>query len=155
MRIDTVFLHQSLKWSLSVPVKKEEDIKEENQRDGHSRETRSEMDRERERGMKECSEKKGGRETDREDHSMGDSSKEVSWSSTSTTLIHSFLSSNHTFPEALVKDLFTGRFKQFWVRCFFISSSLRTSLKKNICEFYKCIGIYQDVFSLLFHVFIT
>ncbi|XP_035537540.1 protein capicua homolog isoform X2 [Morone saxatilis] len=62
-------------------VKKEEDIglhiKEENLRDGHSRESRSEMDKERERGMKENSEKKGGRDTDREDHSMGDSSKEA------------------------------------------------------------------------------
>ncbi|XP_070777470.1 protein capicua homolog [Enoplosus armatus] len=67
--------------SNAIAVKKEEDIglyiKEENLRDGHSRETRSEMDRERERGMKENSEKKGGRETDREDHSMGDSSKEA------------------------------------------------------------------------------
>ncbi|KAM9340503.1 protein capicua homolog [Symphorus nematophorus] len=62
---------------LAAAVKKEEDIKEENLRDGHIRETRSETDRERERGMKESSEKKGGRETDREDHSMGDSSKEA------------------------------------------------------------------------------
>ncbi|XP_074470313.1 protein capicua homolog isoform X2 [Sebastes fasciatus] len=50
-------------------VKKEEDvglyIKEENLRDGHCREQ--------ERGMKENSERKGGRE----DHSMGDSSKEA------------------------------------------------------------------------------
>lgn len=79
MRIDTVLLYQSLKLSLSVPVKKEEDIglyiKEENLRDGHSRETQSEMDRERD--MKDNSEKKGGRETDREDHNMSDSSKEV------------------------------------------------------------------------------
>lgn len=52
-------------------------IKEENLRDGHSRERRSDMDREQGRGMKETSDKKGGRETDREDHSMGDSSKEV------------------------------------------------------------------------------
>ncbi|XP_049457653.1 protein capicua homolog isoform X1 [Epinephelus fuscoguttatus] len=62
-------------------VKKEEDIgvyiKEENLRDGHSRERRSDMDREQGRGMKETSDKKGGRETDREDHSMGDSSKEA------------------------------------------------------------------------------
>ncbi|XP_038580183.1 protein capicua homolog isoform X2 [Micropterus salmoides] len=67
--------------SNATAVKKEEDIclhiKEENLRDGHSRETRSEMDRERERGMKENSEKKGGRETDREDYSMADSSKEA------------------------------------------------------------------------------
>lgn len=57
--MSTVFLFQRLKWS--VPVKKEEDIclhiKEENLRDGHSREARG--------------------ETDREDHSTGDSSKEV------------------------------------------------------------------------------
>ncbi|XP_076610256.1 protein capicua homolog isoform X2 [Chaetodon auriga] len=52
-------------------------IKEENLRDGHSREPQSEMDRERERGTKESSDKKGGRETDREDHSMSDSSKEA------------------------------------------------------------------------------
>ncbi|XP_044027823.1 protein capicua homolog isoform X2 [Siniperca chuatsi] len=65
--------------SNATAVKKEEDIslhiKEENLRDGHSRETRSEMDRE--RGMKENNEKKRGRETDRQDHSMGDSSKEA------------------------------------------------------------------------------
>ncbi|XP_029298465.1 protein capicua homolog isoform X2 [Cottoperca gobio] len=46
-------------------VKKEEDIglsiKEENLRDGHSREKRSDMYREQERGMKENSEKKGDR----------------------------------------------------------------------------------------------
>ncbi|XP_070703142.1 protein capicua homolog [Pempheris klunzingeri] len=63
----------------NTAVKKEEDvglyIKEENLRDGHSRETRGEMDRE--RGMKENSEKKGGRETDRDDHNMSDSSKEA------------------------------------------------------------------------------
>ncbi|XP_030267373.1 protein capicua homolog isoform X1 [Sparus aurata] len=71
-------------WSscaVTTAVKKEEDIglyiKEENLRDGHSQETRSEMDRERERGMKENIEKKGSRETDRDDHSMGDSSKEA------------------------------------------------------------------------------
>ncbi|KAI3358835.1 hypothetical protein L3Q82_015231 [Scortum barcoo] len=65
----------------ATAVKKEEyivlHIKEENLRDGHSRETWSETDRERERGTKENSEKKGGRETDREDHSMSDSSKEA------------------------------------------------------------------------------
>lgn len=63
----------------SVPVKKEEDfglqIKEENLRDGHSRDSRSEMDRE--RGIKENSEKKGGKEANRGDDSTGDSSKEV------------------------------------------------------------------------------
>ncbi|XP_042362942.1 protein capicua homolog [Plectropomus leopardus] len=62
-------------------VKKEEDIgvyiKEENLRDGYSREKRSDMEREQERGMNESSERKGGRETDREDHSMSDSSKEA------------------------------------------------------------------------------
>lgn len=42
-------------------------------RDGHGRETQSETDRE--RGMKENSEKK--REAEREDHSRGDGSKEV------------------------------------------------------------------------------
>ncbi|XP_071355433.1 protein capicua homolog isoform X2 [Trachinotus anak] len=68
--------------SSSAAVKKEEDIiglhiKEENVRDGHCREKRSEVDAERERGMKESSEKKRGREADREDHSMGDSSKEA------------------------------------------------------------------------------
>nr|XP_046274429.1 protein capicua homolog isoform X2 [Scatophagus argus] len=51
----------------ATAVKKEEDVglhvKEENLRDGHSRETRGEMDRE--------------RETDREDHGMGNSSKEA------------------------------------------------------------------------------
>lgn len=74
-------------------VKKEEidivglHIKEENVRDGYGREKRSEMDTERERGMKESSEKKRGRETDREDHSMGDSSKEVRKAG---YLLHSF-----------------------------------------------------------------
>ncbi|XP_032391775.1 protein capicua homolog isoform X2 [Etheostoma spectabile] len=62
-------------------VKKEEDgglyIKEENLRDGYSREKGSDTDREQERGNKENSERKGGRETHREDHSMGDSSKEA------------------------------------------------------------------------------
>ncbi|XP_069372152.1 protein capicua homolog isoform X1 [Paralichthys olivaceus] len=57
-----------------VTVKKEEDIeglyiKEEILRD--------ESDAEYERGMRESSEKKRGHETDREDHSMGNSSKEV------------------------------------------------------------------------------
>ena len=82
---------------LSVPVKKEEDtglyIKEENLRDGHCQETRSEMDRERERGMKENSEKKGSRETGRDDHSMGDSSKEVR---ISEYLPHSFITPSST-----------------------------------------------------------
>ena len=68
--------------SVSAPAKIEEDIgqhiKEENVRDGYCREKRSEMDGERERVMKDNSEKKSGREMDREDHSMGDSSKEVS-----------------------------------------------------------------------------
>ncbi|XP_035847386.1 protein capicua homolog isoform X2 [Sander lucioperca] len=68
-------------------VKKEEDsglyIKEENFRDGYSREKGSDTDREQERGNKENGERKGGRETQggrethREDHSMGDSSKEA------------------------------------------------------------------------------
>ncbi|XP_029919437.1 protein capicua homolog isoform X2 [Myripristis murdjan] len=61
---------------------KEEDcgqhIKEENLNDGHSRERWSEMDGERERGIKkETSEKKRSRETEREDHSMSDSSREA------------------------------------------------------------------------------
>lgn len=74
-QMSAVFVFQGLK--LSVPVKTEEDvvlhIKEENLRDGYSRETRSETDRER----KESGEKKGGRQTDGEEHSTGDSSKEV------------------------------------------------------------------------------
>ncbi|XP_008287602.1 protein capicua homolog isoform X2 [Stegastes partitus] len=61
----------------STAVKKEEDIsvciKEENMRDGHGREKRSETDEE--RGMKENSDKKRGRELEREDHS--NSSKEA------------------------------------------------------------------------------
>ncbi|XP_034561383.1 protein capicua homolog isoform X2 [Notolabrus celidotus] len=65
----------------NATVKKEEDIclqiKEENLRDGHIRETLSEMDRERERGMKENIDKKGDFETDREDISRRDSSKEA------------------------------------------------------------------------------
>ncbi|XP_023250591.1 protein capicua homolog isoform X2 [Seriola lalandi dorsalis] len=66
----------------SATVKKEEDIiglyiKEENVRDGHSRDKRNETDTERERGMRESSEKKRGREADREDHSMGDGCKEA------------------------------------------------------------------------------
>lgn len=50
-------------------------------RDGHCGEKRNEMDAELERLMKESSEKQRGRDTDTEDHSMGDSSKEVrkSW----------------------------------------------------------------------------
>lgn len=75
--INTMFSCQSLKHS--VPVKKEEDfglqIKEENFRDGHSRDSRGEMDRE--WGIKENSEKKGGKEANRGDDSTGDSSKEV------------------------------------------------------------------------------
>ncbi|XP_041663915.1 protein capicua homolog isoform X2 [Cheilinus undulatus] len=59
--------------SNATAVKKEEDIglqiKEENLRDGHSRETLGETDKERERGLKECSEKMGDAETDREDSS--------------------------------------------------------------------------------------
>ncbi|CAJ1083012.1 protein capicua homolog isoform X2 [Xyrichtys novacula] len=65
----------------AAAVKKEDDIclriKEENLRDGHSRETLSMMDKERERGMKENSEKKGDSETDKEDISRRDSSKEA------------------------------------------------------------------------------
>lgn len=52
-------------------------IKEENVRDEHCREKHAEMDAELERLMKESSEKQRGREADKEDHSMGDSSKEV------------------------------------------------------------------------------
>lgn len=67
--------------STATAAKIEEDIgqhiKEENVRDGYCREKRSEMDGERERVMKDNSEKKSGREMDREDHSMGDSSKEA------------------------------------------------------------------------------
>ncbi|XP_059206662.1 protein capicua homolog isoform X2 [Centropristis striata] len=70
----------SVTFNLSA-VKKEEDIvlhiKEENLRDGHCREKPGDLDREQERAMKENSEKKGVRETDREDHSMSDSSKEA------------------------------------------------------------------------------
>ncbi|XP_075962450.1 protein capicua homolog isoform X1 [Anarhichas minor] len=62
-------------------VKKEEDlglhIKEENLGDGHGGEKQSDVDRETERGVKESRNKKGGRETDREDHSMDASSKEA------------------------------------------------------------------------------
>lgn len=57
-------------------MKKEEDttlrIKEENLRDGYERERQSEMDDER-----ESCEKKRGRETEREELSTGNSSKEV------------------------------------------------------------------------------
>lgn len=57
-------------------MKKEEDttlrIKEENLRDGYEREKQSEMDDER-----ESCEKKRGRETEREELSTGNSSKEV------------------------------------------------------------------------------
>ncbi|XP_058474551.1 protein capicua homolog isoform X2 [Solea solea] len=64
-----------------VTVKKEEDviglyIKEENMRDGYGKEKPSEVNAERERGMKEMGEKKKGREMDREDHSSS-SSKEA------------------------------------------------------------------------------
>ncbi|XP_031727103.1 protein capicua homolog isoform X2 [Anarrhichthys ocellatus] len=62
-------------------VKKEEDlglhIKEENLGDGHGGEKQSDVDRETERGVKESRNKKGGRESDREDHSMDASSKEA------------------------------------------------------------------------------
>lgn len=51
-------------------------MKEENLRGGHSRETQSEVNRE--RGMKENSEKKESIETDRDDHhGTCDSRKEV------------------------------------------------------------------------------
>ncbi|KAF3707131.1 Protein capicua -like protein [Channa argus] len=67
--------------SNAITVKKEEDIvlhiKEENVRDGHGREKQSEMDAECERGMKGSSEKQRSRETDKEDHNMGDSSSEA------------------------------------------------------------------------------
>uniref|UniRef100_A0A3Q1AIT2 HMG box domain-containing protein n=1 Tax=Amphiprion ocellaris TaxID=80972 RepID=A0A3Q1AIT2_AMPOC len=63
--------------SSGTTVKKEEDInvciKEENVRDGHCREKRSEA--EEEKGIKENSDKKRGREMEREDHS--NSSKEA------------------------------------------------------------------------------
>lgn len=45
--------------------------------DGHSWEKQSEMDRERERGTKDCGEKKRGRETVKEEHGLGNSGKEV------------------------------------------------------------------------------
>ncbi|XP_074543029.1 protein capicua homolog isoform X2 [Halichoeres trimaculatus] len=65
----------------ATAVKKEEDlcfqIKEENLRDGHSRETLDEVDKEQDRGRKENREKKGDVETDREDISRRDSSKEA------------------------------------------------------------------------------
>ncbi|KAF7657575.1 hypothetical protein LDENG_00025190 [Lucifuga dentata] len=65
----------------ATPAVKEEDnghyIKEENLRDGYGREKWGEVDGERDRGMKENGEKKRGRETEREDHSCGDSSKEA------------------------------------------------------------------------------
>ncbi|XP_060936663.1 protein capicua homolog [Limanda limanda] len=65
--------------SREVTVKKEEDIeglyiKEEIVRDDRRGEAEEE---EHERGMKESSEKRRGHETDREDHSLGSSSKEV------------------------------------------------------------------------------
>lgn len=81
-------------------------IKEENLRDGHCRERQSDMAREQERGMKHSSERKGDRETDREDHSTGDSSKEV------RKHLQSFLLSNYAFLEALLTD-FRGLFKLF------------------------------------------
>ncbi|KAL6099371.1 cic [Pungitius sinensis] len=62
-------------------VKKEEDfslqIKEENLRDEHSGENQSDVDSEQERGLNESREKKGGRGTERKDHSMDHSSKEA------------------------------------------------------------------------------
>ncbi|KAM7373567.1 hypothetical protein PAMP_008409 [Pampus punctatissimus] len=65
--------------SIPSAAKLEEDvgrhIKEENVE--YCREKRSEMDGERERAMKDNNEKKRGRETDREDHSTGDGSKEA------------------------------------------------------------------------------
>ncbi|XP_034456694.1 protein capicua homolog isoform X1 [Hippoglossus hippoglossus] len=68
--------------SRDVTVKKEEDmeglyIKEEIVRDGQVKDRRGEAEEEHERRMKESSEKRRGHETDREDHSMGNSSKEV------------------------------------------------------------------------------
>ncbi|XP_029022509.1 protein capicua homolog isoform X2 [Betta splendens] len=66
----------------AVTVKKEEDIslhiKEENGREaGLCREKLNEMDTEQERLMMESSEKQRGNESDTEDHSTGDSSKEA------------------------------------------------------------------------------
>ncbi|XP_071390769.1 protein capicua homolog isoform X2 [Centroberyx affinis] len=68
--------------SNAATVKEEPDgvkhIKEENLSDGYSREKWGEMDGERDRGVKkESGEKKRGRETDREEHSMSDSSREA------------------------------------------------------------------------------
>ncbi|XP_030003603.1 protein capicua homolog [Sphaeramia orbicularis] len=64
--------------NMAITAKTEEDIsvhiKEENVSDGHSWEKQCETDGERERGLKESSEKRN-RETD--DHSMGDGSKEA------------------------------------------------------------------------------
>ncbi|XP_034401690.1 protein capicua homolog isoform X2 [Cyclopterus lumpus] len=66
--------------AINVTVKKEEDIgfhiKEENLRDGHGGEKQCDGDMEQERGVKESSERKGGRKMDREDHSMDNGSKE-------------------------------------------------------------------------------
>ena len=71
------FLHQILTSSSSVPVKKEEDIEGLYIKEEIVRDRRGEAEEEHERGMKESSEKRRGHETDREDHSMGNSSKEV------------------------------------------------------------------------------
>lgn len=83
--------------NIYVSADKEEDcgqhIKEENLNDGHSRERWSEMDGERERGIKkETCEKKRSRETEREDYSMSDSSREVRRAG---YLLHSFIHSPH------------------------------------------------------------
>lgn len=76
-----LLLDLNSKLSFCVAVKKEEDvsvsIKEENMRDAPGREKWIEVDEELERAMKESSEKKKTREKEREDHSMGSSSKEV------------------------------------------------------------------------------
>ncbi|KAM9838646.1 protein capicua homolog [Aulostomus maculatus] len=64
-----------------LSAKKEEDIsqyiKEEKVSNGHGREKQSEMDGEREKMMKDNSDKKRGRDAEREDHSTDDSSKEA------------------------------------------------------------------------------
>ncbi|XP_030596482.1 protein capicua homolog isoform X2 [Archocentrus centrarchus] len=66
--------------SSSVAVKEEDTaqyVKEEKMTDGYDRENQNEMDEELERGMKDSMEKKRSRETDREAHSAGSSSKEA------------------------------------------------------------------------------
>lgn len=94
-------------------AKTEEDlyvhIKEENVNDGHSWETQNETDGERERGLKECSEKKN-RETD--DHNMGDGSKEVRQNKNINKTLWRF---NHNAAQTVSrrKILVSGR-------CFFI-----------------------------------